>query len=527
LRRERVGVEDDFFALGGHSLLATQVVSRVRRTLGVELPLQALFEAPRLAALALRVEQAHDEQLPGEREEGLRRLQALPERGPLPPSFAQERLWFIDQLAPGSAQYNIPVALELAGPLRPAAMAWALGQVERRHEVLRTVFAVLGDALIQVIRPARETFPLPVVDLVGLGEKQVASQDGKEALRPFDLGQGPLWRAALLRRTAERHVLLLTVHHVAADGWSMGVLMREVAALYTAAVEGRPAQLPELPIQYADYASWQREWLTGEVLERQLGYWRQQLTGVPLVLDLPTDRPRPAMQSFGGAVLPFALPAPLAAALKGFGQAAGATQFMVLLAAFDALLQRYSGQDVVLVGSPIAGRTRRELEPLIGLFINTLVLRADLAGNRSFADLLAQVRETTLGAFAHQELPFERLVEELQPARDLSRPPLVQVLFGFQNAPLDRLDLPGLKSAPYGLRTQTAKFDLSLSVIERADSIVGAFEYKTGLFDRSRLGRLAAQMEQLLTAVSAEPGRPLSELSLLSPAERQQLLAEW
>ncbi|HEV7517573.1 MAG TPA: condensation domain-containing protein, partial [Thermoanaerobaculia bacterium] len=319
----------------------------------------------------------------------------------------------------------------------------------------------------------------------------------------------------------------LTVHHIAADGWSRGVLTREVAALYAAAVEGRPAQLPELSVQYADYARWQREWLTGEVLERQLGYWRHQLAGVPLVLDLPTDRPRPAVQSFGGAVLPFALPAPLAAALKGLGQAAGATQFMVLLAAFDALLHRYSGQEVVLVGSPIAGRTRRELEPLIGLFVNTLVLRAGLAGSPSFADLLAQVRETTLGAFAHQELPFERLVEELQPARDLSRPPLVQVLFGFQNAPLDRLDLPGLKSAPYGLRTQTAKFDLSLSLAESADAIVGAFEYNTGLFDRSRIGRLAAQMEQLLTAASAELGRPLSELSLLSPAERQQLLAEW
>ncbi|HEV7519213.1 MAG TPA: amino acid adenylation domain-containing protein, partial [Thermoanaerobaculia bacterium] len=358
LRRERVSVEDDFFALGGHSLLATQVTSRVRRTLGVELPLKVLFESPTVASLAIRIERLR---------RGGDLAQAPPlarvsSRGDLPLSFAQERLWFIDQLEPGSAQYNIPAALQLVGPLRPAALAWALGQVERRHEALRTTFAELADTPVQVVGPPREPFPLPGIDLAGLGEaareEQVAHLAGGEAVRPVDLGWGPLWRTALLHLSPERHVLLLTLHHIVSDGWSVGVLAQEVAELYGAAVEGRPSRLPELPIQYKDYASWQRGWLQGEVLAEGLTYWQRRLAGAPPVLELPTDRPRPAVRTSRGAERPLAVPGRLGEVLVAYSRREAATLAATLMAAFAALLSRYSGQRDLSLGTPVAGRNR-------------------------------------------------------------------------------------------------------------------------------------------------------------------------
>ncbi|HEV7515241.1 MAG TPA: condensation domain-containing protein, partial [Thermoanaerobaculia bacterium] len=537
LRRERLGVTDDFFALGGHSLLATQVVSRVRRALQVELPLKVLFESPTIAALARAIERARRG---GEgADEGTGEGTELP---PLahrprvasagePLSFAQERLWFIDQLEPESAQYNIPAALELNGPLRPAALAWALGEVERRHEVLRTAFAEVGDTPVQRIGAAREPFPLPVVDLSGLTararEEQVVGLAGAEAGRPFDLARGPVWRAALLCRAKERYVLLLTLHHIAADGWSIGVLVQEVAELYAAATAGRPERLPELAIQYADYAVWQREWLTGEVLELQLAYWRRQLAGAPAVLDLPTDRPRPAVQTFVGGTLSFILADDLARDLERLSRGSGATLFMALLAAFQALLGRYSGQEDVVVGTPVAGRNHVLTEGLIGFFVNTLAIRTRLAGEPDFLELLARVREGTLSAFDHQDLPFEKLVGELQIERNMSHAPLFQVVFALQNAPAATRVIPGLALAPLAVDSGTAKFDLTAIVAPAGGGLSGLLEYNRDLFDRTTAQRLAGGFVRWLEAAVAAPAASLGQLSLLSTAERHQVLWEW
>ncbi|HEY0411492.1 MAG TPA: condensation domain-containing protein, partial [Candidatus Dormibacteraeota bacterium] len=403
LRLERVGVEESFFALGGHSLLATRVISRVRQVFGVEMPLRALFEGPTVAELAGRVEEIRRAGAP-----------ALPPVVPtertaaLPLSFAQERLWFIDRLDPGSAVYNIPVAWRLEGALDQAALERSLGEIVRRHEALRTVFAEVDEAPVQVVAPFG-AFALPVEDLSGLGEADreaaVRRRAGEEAARPFDLSEGPLFRAALLRLAAEDHVLLLVVHHIVSDGWSMGVLYRELSVLYEAYREGRTSPLPELGVQYADYAAWQREHLRGEVLDRQLAYWKERLAGAPELLEVPTDHPRPAVQTFRGAHERIQLSVELLERLQALGRSEGATLYMVLLGAFQVLLSKYSGSDDVVVGSPIAGRTRGEVEALIGFFVNTLVLRADLSGEPTFLDLLRRVRATALAAYAHQDVP--------------------------------------------------------------------------------------------------------------------------
>ncbi|HVG43628.1 MAG TPA: amino acid adenylation domain-containing protein, partial [Longimicrobium sp.] len=415
LRLERVGVTESFFELGGHSLLATRVVSRVRQVFGVELPLRALFEGPTVAELAGRVEEMRRAGLP-----------VLPPVVPvdrdrlLPLSFAQERLWFLDRLEPGSASYNIPAALRLAGALDAAALERALGEVVRRHEALRTTFTEVDGSPVQVIAPFGG-FALPVEDLSGLGEVDreaaVRRRAGEEARRGFDLSAGLLFRVALLRLGEEDHVLLLSIHHIVSDEWSMGVLFRELWALYTAYREGRESPLPEPPVQYADYAVWQREQLAGEVLDRQLSYWRELLAGAPELLELPTDHPRPAVQTNRGAAVPVGFSLELLERLQALGRSEGATLYMTLLGAFQVLLGKYAGSEDVVVGSPIAGRTRGEVEGLIGFFVNTLVLRTDLSGDPSFREVLRQVREATLGAYAHQELPFEKLVAELQPER--------------------------------------------------------------------------------------------------------------
>ncbi|HEX8318267.1 condensation domain-containing protein, partial [Longimicrobium sp.] len=350
----------------------------------------------------------------------------------LPLSFAQERLWFIDRLEPGSAAYNIPAAARLAGALDGAALERALGEIVRRHEVLRTVFAEVDGSPVQVVQPFGG-FHLPVEDLSGLGDADREAAVGRwvrqEAARPFDLAAGPLFRAALLRLGDEDHVLLLAMHHIVSDGWSMGVLFREFSALYAAYREGRESPLPELAVQYADYAVWQREQVEGETLERQLAYWRVRLAGAPELLELPTDRPRPPVQTYRGATVPVELSAELLERLQALGRSEGATLYMVVLGAFQVLLSKYSGSEDVVVGSPIAGRTRKEVEELIGFFVNTLVLRTDLSGDPSFRETLRRVREATLGAYAHQELSFEKLVAELQPERSLGHTPLFQVMF--------------------------------------------------------------------------------------------------
>ncbi|HKH48755.1 MAG TPA: amino acid adenylation domain-containing protein, partial [Thermoanaerobaculia bacterium] len=527
---ERVGVTDHFFELGGHSLLATRVMSRLRSALGVEVPLRDLFAAPRLAGFAARVEAARIKEDRTGTAAPAPPLVAVPREGALPLSFAQQRLWFIDQLEPGSPLYNMPGALRAEGPLDGVVLALCLGEIVRRHETLRTVFAAPEGTPVQVIQPA-QPFPLPVVDLSGLPagarEALVLRLIREEAARPFDLTREPLLRGLLVRLAQCDHAVTLTLHHIAGDGWSLGILVREIAALYPPFAARRPSPLPELPVQYGDFAVWQRSWLHGEVLEQEIAWWRRQLAGLPPLLELPTDRPRPAAQSFRGATRPVRLPAGLTRQAEALARREGATLFMVLLAGFQTLLARYSGQDDLAVGSSVAGRNRVETEGLIGFFVNTLVLRADLAGGPTFRELLGRVRETALAAYLHQDAPFEKLVEELAPERSLAQTPLFQVMFELQNVPTASLEIQDLHVRPVGDTGTVAKFDLTLNLEERDGGLSGTMEHATDLFDVTTIDLLMRHYERLLAAAVAAPEGRVGEPSLLSAAESHQLLAEW
>ncbi|HEX7181390.1 MAG TPA: amino acid adenylation domain-containing protein, partial [Thermoanaerobaculia bacterium] len=447
----------------------------------------------------------------------------------IPLSFAQERLWFLDRLAPGSPAYSIPAALRLRGRLNWQAMELSLREIVRRHAVLRTRFVMSSGQPAQVVDPAHG-FSVPLIDLSGLPERdreaETARLVGRDARLSFDLAHGPLFRASLLRLDAEDHATLLAMHHIVSDGWSMGVLIREMAALYVAFSQGRRSPLPELEIQYADYARWQRGWLQGEILEREISFWRQALAGAP-VLELPTDRPRPPVQTFRGARRGVFLTPSISAALTALGHREGVSLYMSLLAGFATLLSRYSGQEDVSIGSPTANRTRAQVEGLIGFFVNALVLRTDLSGEPSFRQLLGRVRKAALDAFTHQELPFEKVVEELQPQRDLSRSPLFQVMFTLQNASSERLELPGLSLSPLTSGATVAKFDLTLALRQVQDGIGGSLEYNTDLFDEPIIGRMAKHVESLLAAAAADPDRPFPELPLLSDSEHDQILRAW
>jgi amino acid adenylation domain-containing protein len=447
-----------------------------------------------------------------------------------PLSFAQQRLWFIDQLEPGSSLYNIPLAVRLHGHLDIPALERTLSEIIRRHEVLRTTFPLIDGRPMPVIT-APERIKLPIIDLQGFAESDREAEAQRlateETQRPFDLAKGPVLRAMLLRLGVEDHVAVVTIHHITSDGWSTGVLVREVATLYTAFLTGDASPLPELPIQYADYAKWQREWLQGSVLESELDYWKQQLAGAPAVLELPTDHPRPAVQTFHGGRQSFRVGDDVAEALKAIGQGEGTTLFMTLLAAFKVLLSRYTGRDDIIVGSPIAGRNRAETEDLIGFFVNTLVLRTDTSGNPNFRQLLQRVREVTLGAYAHQDVPFEKLVEELQPERSLSQTPLFQVVFVLQNAPQGALELPGLSLSPMSYENPTSKFDLTLTMIDTEQGLIGGFEYNDDLFDAATIERMMAHFQMLLGAVAAQPDLPIAALPLLADDERRKLVREF
>ncbi len=445
-------------------------------------------------------------------------------------SYAQQRLWFIDQLAPGQATYNIPYAVRLSGQLQVAVLERALNEIIRRHEVLRTTFVTNAGEPAELIAPTLN-YKLPFVDLRTLPESERAPEASRlainEAQQPFDLSQGPLLRVSLLRLAEEEHVALITMHHIVSDGWSMGVFVREVAALYETLSSGAQSPLQELPIQYADFASWQKDWLSGEVLDEQLSYWKQHLGGGLPVLDLPTDRPRPAVQTFRGTRQFFKIDAATSQALKTLSRAEGATLFMTLLAAFQTLLHRYTGQEDICVGTPVAGRNRAEVENLIGFFVNTLVMRGDLTGQPSFRELLRRVREVSLESFARQDLPFQKLVEELQPERDLSRPPLFQVWFVLQNAPLSSLNFPGLTIAPFDVDSGIAQFDLSLDMTETEQGLSGSLAYNSDLFNDDTISRLIGHLQTLLASAALNPDQPLAQLNLLTSAEVTQAARTW
>ena len=523
---ERVGVNDSFFELGGHSLLATQLLSRVAASLGVEVPLRTLFAAPTVAGLAAAITQLQQTATPrpaiGRRPAGTDNL---------PLSFAQQRLWFIDQLEPDSFFFNISAALRLEGQLDSAALAQALTEVVRRHEVLRTRFETVAGEPRQVIAPPAP-FNLP---LVSLSELPAAERDGalrqllsEEARRAFDLARGPLLRVSLLRLSREEHVLLFVIHHIVCDGWSVGILVREVSTLYEAYAAGQPSPLPELPIQYADYALWQREWLSGEVLAQQLSYWRARLAGAPTLSALPSDRPRPPRQTYRGATEMQHLPQALTEALKELSRREGVTLFMTLLAAFKALLYRHSGQADMILGSPLANRHHVELEGLIGFFANPLILRTDLSGDPTFRELLARVREATLGAHAHQDVPFQMLVEELQLGRTLSHHPLFQVAFTLDNPTGVRRARPELTISQMEIGDARAQLDLILHMTDTAQGLHASWQYNTDLFDTTTINGVIAEFAVLLERIVQQPDARLEALrqALLAEAERRRLARE-
>ncbi|MBV9773181.1 MAG: amino acid adenylation domain-containing protein, partial [Gemmatimonadetes bacterium] len=451
-------------------------------------------------------------------------------RGPAPLSFAQQRLWLVHQMEPDSPAYHIPHVLRLHGELDSGALLRSLEGLVRRHESLRTLFEERDGEPVQVIGPAT-TVELPFVDLRGVpdGEREARSLAEAETLRPFDLTRGPLLRTLLLRLADDDHVLCFTMHHIVSDGWSTGVLVREVSALYAAFHRGEEPGLPELPIQYADYAVWQRSRLSGTVLEEQVGYWKRKLAGAPPLLEIPTDRPRAPDQSPRAAVHPLVLPDRVVEGLRELSQREGATLFMTLLAAWQALLSRYSGQEDVVVGTPVAGRDRKEVEGLIGFFVNMLALRGDLSGDPTWTELLGRVRETALGAFDHQELPFERLVEELGVERSLTHSPLFQAIFALNRAGAgaERLALGDLALAPFESGEPIAKYDLDLVFTDTGERLGGAIFYREALFEATTIARMAGHLEAVLEALATDPGRRLSELPLLRGSEWDQLLAAW
>jgi amino acid adenylation domain-containing protein len=457
-------------------------------------------------------------------------IQPVSRQGNIPLSFAQQRLWFFSELEPNSSAYNIPTAVRLTGKLNIAALSKSVAEILQRHEVLRTTFTVVDGEAIQVIGKG-EHFTFPVIDLQALAEEQkhqeVLNLASLEAQKPFDLVKAPLIRASLLQLSQTDHVVLLTMHHIVSDGWSTGIFIQELTALYTAFSQGQLSPLPDLPIQYADFAIWQRQWLQGEVLQTQLNYWKQQLGGNLPILELPTDHPRPAIQSNNGATQPFQLSKSLTEKLKDLSKQEGVTLFMTLLATFKVLLHRYTQQEDIIVGTPIANRNRSEIEGLIGFFVNTLVLRANLGSNPTFRELLQEVREVTLGGYAHQDLPFERLVEELQPGRNLSHNPLFQVMFILQNASTQVLHLPELTLELLKAEKNTANFDLTLSLTETEAGLKGDLEYNTDIFDAARINRMLGHFQVLLEGIVTNPEQRLAKLPLLTRNEQNQLLIEW
>jgi amino acid adenylation domain-containing protein len=522
---ERVDVHQNFFEIGGHSLLAMQFISRVREAFAVEVELKQLFESPTIAAFTRHLQEALSD---GQGSDAPPPTPA-PREGKLPLSFAQHRLWFIHQLDPNSSLFNVPAAVRLNGRLNVPALERTLNEIVRRHEVLRTIFVAEGGQPAQVIAPPMSV-SLPITDLQHLLPRERALEikrlTDEEAPRPFDLSKGPLMRAQLLLLGEQEHVVLFTMHHIVSDKWSLGILIKEVGTLYEAYAAGRESPLAELPIQYADFAVWQHAWLHGEQLHKQLSYWKQQLAGAPSTLELPTDYRRPPMPSYQAASQPITISPELSEALRELSRREGTTLYMTLLAAFQTLLYRYTHQNDILVGTPIANRNRRETESLIGFFVNTLVLRGNLGGNPSFKDFLSRVREVCLGAYAHQDVPFEKLVEELQPERGLlGQSPIFQVMFALENEQAEALTLPGLELNLIEINNGATTYDITLLLEDKKQGLVGSLKYNTDLFKSSTMERMSRHFERLLEAIVSDSDQRLADLPLLSRPERLRLLA--
>ena len=516
-----VGIDDNFFELGGQSLLAMRPASRVRTALGMELAIRAMFEAPTVAQLAARLQGSEAARPPLVR-------QPRPERLPL--SAAQSRLWFIDRLEGTSTEYNIPEALRLRGALDHPALERTLKAIVERHEGLRTHFVEMDSEPAQVIVPELQ-IDVPLEDLSALDEgaaqAEIARAVRREWNEPFDLSRGPLLRMKLLRLGEEDHVLLRTCHHIVTDAWSRGVFNREFAELYTAFRAGRENPLAPLPVQYADFALWQRAWFDGEALQRGLDYWKAQLAGIPQRLELATDQPRPAMQTYAAAICEVTLPPQAVAEVRRLCRESQATMYMTLLSAFAALLQRYCRQDDIVVGSPIANRQEPSLEHLIGFFVNALVMRLRVKSGSSFRALLVEVRRTAVEAYQHQDVPFERLVQELQPERSLSYTPVFQVMFALQNAPSAKTCLEGLAIEPVAGKELRVRCDLEVHAVEHNGEIKLSWIYNRDLFDHWRVAQMARHYVELLEAALASPDVPLHQLEILSPEERYTLLEEF
>ncbi|MCX7571136.1 amino acid adenylation domain-containing protein [Tumebacillus sp. DT12] len=518
--------QSHFFNLGGDSLNMIQVQTRIREQLGIRVEIQDMVANPKLKDLA-----QHVDNLSGDKQAAVQKtIPVLLDRSNCELSFAQQRMWLLDQLEPGNPAYNIATSVVLRGALRTDLLQRGLNEVVARHESLRTTFTEFNMNPVQVIHPQLE-LAMPVVDLIDLAAEERETEArrlvAEEAQKPFDLTSGPLLRAGLVRLSEQEHVLLLTMHHIISDGWSLNVLVQEMLSLYQAAEAGRETTLPQLAVQYADFAHWQRGWLQGEVLEEQVGYWKQQLGGQLPVLQLPTDRPRPAVLGSQGRMHRFEIEPALAARLHEQSRSAGATLHMTLLAAFKALLHRYTGQEDLLVGTPVANRNRSEIERMIGFFVNTLVLRTGVTGEMKFTDLLDRVRRGTLEAYDHQDLPFEKLVEELQPERNLSYTPLFQVMFDLQKNPLAGLDVPGLSLELLRADGGTSKFDLTMSLVEDEDRVLGMVTYNTDLFDAATAERMAEHFLLLLEQVAHAPETEIGQLSLLTESERHLVVGEW